>query len=81
MANILSKVALLYGILWIITFFFPDILFVTIVSGFGVVLLIVVAGVLETEIDNTYKELFKFKTEVKQLKKELAELKAKASTS
>lgn len=75
MSNAVSKIAVIYGVLWLLTFWFQNIIYSTIISGFGVVLLIVVAiGVDNLFGENDDNEL-KLKIELENLKKEVAELK------
>ncbi len=75
MANTVSKIAVLYGVLWLLSFWFQNIIYSTIISGFGVVLLIVVAiGMDNLFGENDDKEV-KLKTELEALRKEIDELK------
>jgi hypothetical protein len=52
LANIVSKIAVLYCVLWLISFWFQTIIYSSIISGFDVVLLIVVA----VGMDNLFGE-------------------------
>jgi hypothetical protein len=75
LANTLSKVAVVYGVLWVLSFWFQNIIYSTIISGFGVALLVFVAISTESllgEIDNNNLAM---KTEIENLRKEVAELK------
>jgi hypothetical protein len=75
MANTVSKIAVVYGVLWLVSFWFQNIIYSTVISGFGVVLLIVVA----IGMDNLFSEYddnqTKLKSELEQLRKEVTEFK------
>jgi hypothetical protein len=77
LANIVSKLAVVYGVLWLLTFWFQNLIFSTIISGFGVALLVILA----IGVDNLFGEKddneAKLKIELESLRKEIKELKEK----
>ncbi len=70
-----SKIAVVYGVLWLLSFWVQNIIYSTIISGFGVVLLIVVAIGMESSFVEIDENNAKLKVELEALKKEIAELK------
>jgi hypothetical protein len=75
MSNTLPAIAIFYGVLWLLSFWVQNIIFSTIIGGFGVVLLIVVAIGMNNifgEFDDNNEKL---KIELEKLRKEIDELK------
>ncbi len=80
MASTVSKIAVLYGVLWLLSFWFQNIIYSKIISGFGVVLLIVVAIGMDNLFGENDDNNEKLKTELETLRKEIKELKEKQPT-
>ena len=83
MGNSLSIIAVIYGVMWLLSFWIQNIIYVTIVGGFGVVLLVFVAisvdGLFgESDDNSTNKASLELKIE--NLQKELNKLKEKQLT-
>ena len=80
MSNALAAIGIFYGAIWLFSFYVQNIIFSTIVGGFGVVLLIVVAisvNNLFGEFDDNQADL---KIELEKLRKEIVELKSSGRT-
>ena len=75
MAIIISKITVAYGIMWLLSFWFQNIIYATIISGFGVVLLIVVAIGMDNVLGENDEYEEKLKIELEKIKEEIAELK------
>jgi hypothetical protein len=74
-SNKVTKIAVGYGIMWLLSFWIQNIIYSTIISGFGVVLLIVVAiGIDGVYVENE-ENSSNFKVELEKLRNEIAELK------
>ena len=76
----MSKIAVLYGVLWLLSFWFQNIIYSTIISGFGVVLLIVVAIGLDNLFGENDDNKLTLTIELEKLRKEINELKDKQPT-
>ena len=77
MISPLSAMALSYGLLWLGAALYGNIIFTLVVSGFGALILIVVAlsiNDMDEEIMGVHNKL---KSEVERLSKELEEIKNK----
>ena len=70
-----SKIAVVYGVMWLLSFWFQNIIYSTIISGFGVVLLIVVAIGMDNLFGENDDNSAKLKIELEKLRKEIDELK------
>ena len=75
MANTISKIAVLYGDLWLLSFWFQNIIYSTFISGFGVVLLIVIAVGMNNLFGENDDNSAKLKIALETLRIEIAELK------
>jgi hypothetical protein len=71
----MAKIAMLYGVLWVITLFFANIIFITIVSGIGVFVLVAVAIGLDGAFEEKDVLEAKMDSEIKELRKEIESLK------
>lgn len=76
MEKTLSKIAVVYGVMWLLSFWIQNIIYITIVSGFGVVLLVVVALSIDGMDNENLTNKTNLEIEVKKLRKELDELKS-----
>ncbi len=75
MASTVSKISIFYGVLWLISVFFQNTIYSTVISGFGVILLIVVAIGLAGMFGENDENNLKFKIEIENLRREINELK------
>ncbi len=75
MASTVSKISILYGVLWLLSVLAQNIIFSTIISGFGVILLIVVAIGLAGVFGENDENNLKLKIEIENLHREINELK------
>jgi hypothetical protein len=74
--NIVSKTAIVYSVLWLLSFWIQNIIFSTIVGGFGVVLLVVVAMGVDNLFVENYDNDEKLRIELEKLRKEIDEIKS-----
>ena len=74
-SNKVTKIAVGYGIMWLLSFWIQNIIYSTIISGFGVVLLIVVAIGIDGVYGENEENSANFKVELEKLRNEIAELK------
>ena len=74
-SNKVTKIAVGYGIMWLLSFWIQNIIYSTIISGFGVVLLIVVAIGIDGVYGENEENSSNFKVELEKLRNEIAELK------
>ena len=75
MASTVSKISIFYGVLWLLSILIQNTIYSTIISGFGVILLIVVAIGLAGVFGENDENNLKFKTEIENLRREINELK------
>lgn len=75
MASTVSKISIFYGVLWLSSILIQNTIYSTIISGFGVILLIVVAIGLAGVFGENDENNLKFKVEIENLHKEINELK------
>lgn len=75
MASTVSKISIFYGVLWLLSILIQNTIYSTIISGFGVILLIVVAIGLAGVFGENDENNLKFKVEIENLHKEINELK------
>ena len=80
MAHTVSKIAIIYGVLWIFSLWAQNIIFSTIISGFGVVILVVVAIGVDNIFGENDENEIKLKIELEKIKEEIAELKNNRKT-
>ena len=80
MANNVAKIAVVYGVMWLLSFWVQHIIYSTIISGFGVVLLIVLAIGIDGVYDENDQNRANFKIELEKLRNEIAELKNRGNT-
>ena len=80
MVNMVSKIAVVYGVMWLLSFWFQNIIYSTIISGFGVVLLIVVAIGMDNLFGENDDNSAKLKIELEKLRKEIYKLKNREKT-
>ena len=80
-ANIVSKIAVAYGVMWLLLFWFQNIIYSTMISGFGVVLLIVVAIGMDNVFGENDESETKLKIELEKIKEEIAGLKNNGKTN
>jgi hypothetical protein len=78
--NNVAKIAVVYGIMWLLSFLVQHVVYTTIISGFGVVLLIVGAIGIDGVYDENDENSANFKIELEKLRNEIAELKNRRST-
>ncbi len=76
MPNIVSKIAIVYSVLWLLSFWVQNVIFSTIVGGLGVVLLVVVAMGVDNLFGENYDSDAKLKIELEKLRKEIDEIKS-----
>jgi hypothetical protein len=78
LANKLSIVAVVYGVMWLLSFWIQNLFYLTIVSGFGVVLLVVIAigvnGLYDENDENTTHKA-NLELKIEKLQKDLDDLK------
>jgi hypothetical protein len=75
LASTVSKISIFYGVLWLSSILIQNTIYSTIISGFGVILLIVVAIGLAGVFGENDENNLKFKVEIENLHKEINELK------
>ena len=75
MANIVAKIAVAYGVMWLVSFWIQNIIYSTIISGFGVVLLIIVAIGVDGVYSENDENNANFKIELEKLRTEITLLK------
>jgi hypothetical protein len=75
LASTVSKISIFYGVLWLLSILIQNTIYSTIISGFGVILLIVVAIGLAGVFGENDENNLKFKVEIENLHKEINELK------
>ena len=80
MVNMVSKIAVVYGVMWLLSFWFQNIIYSTIISGFGVVLLIVVAIGMDNLFGENDDNSAKLKIELEKLRKEIYKIKNREKT-
>jgi hypothetical protein len=78
--NNVAKIAVVYGVMWLLSFLIQHVVYSTIISGFGVVLLIVVAIGIDGVYDENDENSANFKIELEKLRNEIAELKNRGNT-
>lgn len=81
MPSTVSKIAILYGIMWLFSLWIQNIIYLTVVSGFGVILLVVVAIGVDNLFGENDDNNAKLKIELEKLRKEIAELKNNGKTT
>jgi hypothetical protein len=80
--NTLSIIGVAYGVMWLLSFWIHNTIYITIVSGLGVVLLVIVAiGVdgLFGDVDDGSVQNVSLKLKIENLQKEIDSLKEKKS--
>ena len=80
MTNTLSKIAVAYGVMWLLSFWIQNIIYITIVSGFGVALLVYVAIGTESSFQEIDENKANMKIELEKIVKEIDELKNSGKT-
>ena len=78
MSNTLSIVAVIYGVMWLLSFWIQDIIYSTIVGGIGVVLVVVVAISIDGlfgDVDKHLTSKVTLELKIEKLQKEIDELK------
>jgi len=75
LASTVSKISIFYGVLWFLSVLVQNTIYSTVISGFGVILLIVVAIGLAGVFDENDENNLKFKIEIEKLRREINELK------
>ena len=80
MTNTLSKIAVAYGVMWLLSFWILNIIYITIVSGFGVALLVYVAIGTESSFQEIDENKANMKIELEKIVKEIDELKNSGKT-
>jgi hypothetical protein len=75
LASTVSKISIFYGVLWLLSILIQNTIYSTIISGFGVILLIVVAIGLAGVFGENDENNLKFKVEIENLHREINELK------
>jgi hypothetical protein len=83
LANKLSIVAVVYGVMWLLSFWIPNLIYITIVNGLGVVLLVIIALSVDGlfgDVDEGSTKDASLELKIENLQKELNQLKEKQST-
>jgi hypothetical protein len=75
LASTVSKISIFYGVLWLLSVLIQNTIYSTVISGFGVILLIVVAIGLAGVFGENDENNLKFKIEIENLHREINELK------
>ncbi len=75
MASTVSKISIFYGVLWLLSVLIQNTIYSTVISGFGVILLIVVAIGLAGVFGENDENNLKLKIEIENLHREINELK------
>ncbi len=75
MTHLVSKIAIMYSILWLFSLWVQNTIFSTVISGFGVFILVVVAIGVDNVFGENDDSESKLKIELEKVKNEIAELK------
>ena len=83
MENSLSIIAVVYGVMWLLSFWIQNLIYSTIVGGFAVVLLVIVAISVDGlfgESDEGITNKVSLELKIENLQKEINKLKEKQPT-
>ena len=84
MSNTLSIIAFVYGVMWLLSFWIQNIIYLTILSGLGVVLLVIVAisvDGLSSDVDNGSVQTISLELKIENLQKEINALKEREAAN